>query len=163
MKLIFQLIGCIIAIFSLIFGMFFLWAFAFLGKECYIKCIRGIKRYWRITIIICWKIRKRLCRLYKIVGGWVKYLGNKTWLTSKQIASHMVAFILLWTIPSVFVFSVVSISNAEKEKSFQNHSLEIEHNRTEMELKLLEYTIEKKMDSLKMLQIPVPRDTTSKY
>lgn len=161
MKLIENLIGCIIGIFSLILLSFCMLFFALFGREAY----RWLKEKMKNVIVTLQNRRKsvksRYFAIWKVVRRYVSKMMDALFISAKKIMENTIRFILMWSLPVVFILSVVAIVHIKKEESLLEKARMIEVQQRELDLLKREHSLHKTLDSLNMVRTIETPDTTT--
>lgn len=161
MKLIINLIGCIIGIFSLILLSFCILLFAFFGREAY----RWLKEKMKNAIVTLQNRRKSVKNRYFAIGKVARRYVSKTmdalFISSKKITENIIRFVLMWSLPVVFILSIVAIIYIRKEESLLEKERMIELQQNELNLLKREHSLHKTLDSLNMVRTIETPDTTT--
>lgn len=117
MKLIENLIGCVIGIVSLILLTFCILLFALLGREAY-RWSKGKIRNTKASLQNRWKsVKSCYFAIGKVARRYVSNTKDALFISSKKIMENTIRFILMWSLPVVFILSVVVIVHIGKEES----------------------------------------------
>lgn len=159
MKLIESLLGCIMAIISLVILSFCIFVFAIIGKELYKQTRVQLAREARKLRIRRKVVRRRYTVLSKQVRRWWDIILDSFFISSKLIAVNTTKFLLIWSLPAIFILSIVAISFKEHESILDEKSRVLEMQQREIELKVKEYSVEKEIDSLAAMKKNVTPDS----
>lgn len=161
MKLIENLIGCVIGIFSLILLSFCMLLFALIGRDAY----RWSKEKMKNAIVTLqnrWKsVKSRYFAIGKVVRRYASNTKDALFISSKKITENIIRFVLMWSLPVVFILSVVAIIHIRKEERFLEKERMIELQQREVDLLKREYSLHKTLDSLNMVRTIETPDTTT--
>lgn len=161
MKLIENLIGCIIGIFSLILLSFCMLLFALIGREAY-RWSKEKMNNAKATLQNRWKaVKSRYFAIGKVVRRYVSKMMDALFISSKKIMENTIRFILMWSLPVVFILSVVAIVHIRKEESLLEKERMIELQQRELNMLKREYSLHKTLDSLNMVRTIETPDTTT--
>lgn len=161
MKLIENLIGCIIGIFSLILLSFCMLLFALIGREAYRWSKEKMKNA-KATLQNRWKsVKSRYFAIGKVGRRYVSKMMDALFISSKKIMENTIRFILMWSLPVVFILSVVAIVHIRKEESLLEKERMIELQQSELNLLKREHSLNQTLDSLNMVRTIETPDTTS--
>lgn len=163
MKLIENLIGCIIGIFSLILLSFCMLLFALIGREAYRWSKEKMKNA-KATLQNRWKsVKSRYFAIGIVARRYISKTKDALFISSKKINENIIRFVLMWSLPVVFILSVVAIIHIRKEESFLEKERMIELQQRELDMHKREYSLHKTLDSLNMVRtIEMPDTTTIK-
>ena len=110
-------INFIIFFMSLIPLSFCVLLFALIGREAY----RWSKKKMKNAIVTLqnrWKsVKSRYFAIWKVVRRYVSKMMDALFISSKKIMENTIRFILMWSLPVVFILSVVAIVHIRKEES----------------------------------------------
>ena len=152
MKLIGNLIGCIIGILSLILLSVCVLLFALLGHEAY-RWSREKMKNQKAAIQNRWKsVKSRYVAIGKVASRYVSMTIDVLFLSSKKITENTVRFVLMWSLPSVFILSVVAIIHIKKEEELLEKERMIEFHQRTLDLLKREYALHKTLDSLNSIR-----------
>ena len=82
-------------------------------------------------------------------------------ISSKKIMENTIRFILMWSLPIVFILSVVAIVHIRKEESLLEKEGMIELQQRELDMLKREHSLNKTLDSLNMVRTIETPDTTT--
>lgn len=158
MKLIENLIGCVIGIISLIFLSFCMLLFAVFGREAYRWSKEKIRKT-QAALLNRWKsVKSRYFAIGKVARRYVSKMMD-AFISSKKITENTIRFVLMWSLPTVFILSVVSIIHIKKDESLCEKERMIELQQRELDLHKREYSLHKTFDSLNMVRTIETPDT----
>lgn len=161
MKLIENLIGCVIGIFSLILLSFCMLLFALFGCEAY-RWSKEKMNNAKATLQNRWKsVKSRYFAIGKVARRYVSKTMDALFISSKKITENIIRFVLMWSLPIVFILSVVAIVHIRKEESLLEKERMIELQQSELNLLKREYSLHKTLDSLNMVRTIETPDTTT--
>ena len=163
MKLIENLIGCVIGIISLILLSFCMLLFALFGREAYRWSKEKMKNA-KATLQNRWKsVKSRYFAIGKVVRRYISKMMDALFISSKKITENIIRFVLMWSLPVVFILSIVAIVHIRKKESLLKKERMIELQRRELDMLKREYSLHKTLDSLNMVRtIEMPDTTTIK-
>ena len=161
MKLIENLIGCVMGIFSLILLSFCMLLFALFGREAYRWSKEKMKNA-KATLQNRWKsVKSRCFAIGKVARRYVSKTMDALFISSKRITENIIRFVLMWSLPVVFILSVVAIVHLRKEESLLEKERMIELQQRELDMLKREYSLHKTLDSLNMVRTIETPDTTT--
>lgn len=161
MKLIENLIGCVIGIVSLILLTFCILLFAILGREAY-RWSKEKIRNTKASLQNRWKsVKSRYFAIRKVARRYVSKTTDALFVSSKKITENIIRFVLMWSLPVVFILSVVAIVHIRKEESLLEKVRLIELQQRELDMLNREYSLHKALDSLNMVRTIETPDTTT--
>ena len=147
MKLIENLIGCVIGIISLILLSFCILLFALFGREAY-RWSKEKIRNTQAALLNRWKsVKIRYFAIGKVARRYVSKTQDSLFISSKKITENIIRFVLMWSLPVVFMLSVVAIVHIRKEESLLEKERMIEFQQKELDLHKREYCLHKTLDS----------------
>ena len=163
MKLIENLIGCVIGIISLILLSFCMLLFALFGREAYRWSKEKMKNA-KATLQNRWKsVKSRYFAIGKVVRRYISKMMDALFISSKKITENIIRFVLMWSLPVVFILSIVAIVHIRKKESLLKKERMIELQQRELDMLKREYSLHKTLDSLNMVRtIEMPDTTTIK-
>ena len=161
MKLIENLIGCVIGIISLILLSFCILLFALFGREAY-RWSKEKIRNTQAALLNRWKsVKSRYFAIGKVARRYVSKTQDSLFISSKKITENIIRFVLMWSLPVVFILSVVYIIYIRKEESLLEKERMIEVQQRELDMLKREYSLHKTLDSLNMVRNIEALDTTT--
>lgn len=147
MKLIGNLIGCIIGILSLILLSFCVLLFALLGREAY-RWSREKMKNQKAALQNRWKsVKSRYVAIGKVASCFVPKTMDLLFLSFRKITENTFRFVLMWSLPTVFILSVVATIHIKKEEELLEKERMIEFQQKELDLHKREYCLHKTLDS----------------
>lgn len=162
MKLIGNLIGCIIGILSLILLSVCVLLFALLGREAY-RWSREKMKNQKSAIQNRWKsVKSRYAAIGKVASRYVSMTIDVLFLSSKKITKNTVRFVLMWSLPTVFILSVVPTIHIKKEEEFLEKERMIEFQQWELDLLKREHFLRNTLDSLNLIRTFETQDTITR-
>lgn len=163
MKLIGNIIGCIIGLVSLVFLSCCLLLLALIARDGYKCAKRKLKEEYEKLIIRWGVVKKRYAEIFNSVQTTMSKVADALFVSSKQIAKHSVKFILMWSLPAIFMLALVAIITIDKEEKYRKQENDLEIRQRELELIKREFHLEQAIDSLNRLKsVEVPDTITRK-
>lgn len=162
MKLLGNLIGCVIGIFSLILLFFCVLLFALLGHRIYRWSKEKVKNQKAVLQNQWESVKRRYVAIGKVASNYVSKIMDALFLSSKKISGNTIRFVLMWSLPTVFILSVVAIIYIKKEEDLFEKERMIEFQQREMDLLKREYCLHKTLDSLNSIRTIEMSDTITR-
>lgn len=159
MKLIGNLIGCIIGIFSLILLSLSVLLFALFGREAYSWSKVKIRNQ-KENLLNQWEsVKCRYVAIGKVASRFVSKTKDALFLSSQRIVKNTVRFVLMWSLPTVFILAVVAIVHIKKEEDLLEKERMIDFQQKETDFLKRQYSLRKTLDSLKSIRTIEKPDT----
>lgn len=100
-----------------------------------------------------WKsVKSRYAAIGKVASRYVSMTIDVLFLSSKKITGNTVRFVLMWSLPTLFILSVVAIIHIKKEEELLEKERMFEFQQREMDLLKREYALHKTLDSLNSIR-----------
>ena len=107
-------------------------------------------------------VKSRYFAIGKVARRYVSKTQDSLFISSKKITENIIRFVLMWSLPVVFILSVVYIIYIRKEESLWEKERMIELQQRELYMLKREYSLNKTLDSLNMVRNIEALDTTTK-